>query len=230
MRHTIAHAPTFTTLEFDLDAGEAVTVQPGCMLGMTTGFDLRAGMGTHVKGKRGLVRAVRSSLAGENFLAAVYTAKRDRERLLLAPGEQGEIHALEVRPGNHHFIAPGAFLACWGKVQLSVEYAGVRGWMATRGLFLMRTEGEGTVFVSSHGALRNLPLAVGERYVLDNRYIVAFSDTVRFETVTISGSIRHSFLSGEGLVNRYTGPGSLLFQTRARPSGGFLRGLVNLAT
>ncbi len=94
----------------------------------------------------------------------------------------------------------------------------------------MRTEGEGTVFVSSHGALRNLPLAAGERYVLDNRYIVAFSDTVRFETVTISGSIRHSFLSGEGLVNRYTGPGALLFQTRARPSGGFLRGLLSLAS
>ncbi len=230
MRHQIDHAPTFTTIEFEMAAGESVTVQPGCMLGMTTGFDLKSGLGSHVKGRRGLGRALRSSLAGESFLAAIYTAKRDNERLLLAPSEQGDIRALEVRPGAHRYIAPGAFLACHGNVQINIEYAGVRGWMATRGLFLMRTEGEGTVFVSSHGALRSLDLAESERYVLDNRFIVAFADGMKFETVTVAKSIRHSFLSGEGLVNRFTGPGSILFQTRARPGRGFLRGLADLAT
>ncbi len=230
MHHRIEHAPSFTTLEFEMGSGEEVTVQPGCMVGMTTGFDLKAGVGTHVKGRRGWGRALRSSLAGESFLAAIYTAKRDDERLLLAPAEQGEIHALEVRPGAHHYIAPGSFLACFGPVKLSVEYAGVRGWLATRGLFLMRTEGEGTVFVSSHGALRTQVLGEGERYVLDNRYIVAFSDGMRFETVTVAGSLRHSLLSGEGLVNRFTGPGRMLFQTRARPGRGWLQGMLNLAT
>ncbi|MGE3312082.1 MAG: TIGR00266 family protein [Limisphaerales bacterium] len=230
MRHTIEHAPTFTTLEFEFGAGDTVTVQPGCMLGMTTGFDLKSGLGSHVKGRRGLSRAFRSTLAGENFLAALYTAKRDGERLLLAPSEQGDIRALEVQPGAHRYIAPGAFLACHGNVQISVEYAGVRGWMATRGLFLMRTEGEGTVFVSSHGALRTLTLQDDERYVLDNRFIVAFTDSMKFETVKVAKSIRHSFLSGEGLVNRFTGPGTLLFQTRARPGRGMLQSLAGLAT
>jgi uncharacterized protein (TIGR00266 family) len=230
MRHQIDHAPTFTTIEFEMAAGESVTVQPGCMLGMTTGFDLKSGLGSHVKGRRGLGRALRSSLAGESFLAAIYTAKRDNERLLLAPSEQGDIRALEVRPGAQRYIAPGAFLACHGNVQINIEYAGVRGWMATRGLFLMRTEGEGTVFVSSHGALRSLDLAESERYVLDNRFIVAFAEGMKFETVTVAKSIRHSFLSGEGLVNRFSGPGTILFQTRARPGRGFLRGLADLAT
>ena len=110
MRHQIDHAPTFTTIEFEMAAGESVTVQPGCMLGMTTGFDLKSGLGSHVKGRRGLGRALRSSLAGESFLAAIYTAKRDNERLLLAPSEQGDIRALEVRPGAQRYIAPGAFL------------------------------------------------------------------------------------------------------------------------
>lgn len=230
MRHWIEHAPTFTTLEFEMGTGETVTVQPGCMLGMTTGFELKAGVGRHVKGGRSWTRALRSSLAGESFLAALYTAKRDGERLLLVLSEQGEIQALEVRPGDQRFIAPGSFLACVGPVQLSVEYAGVKGWMATRGLFLMRTEGEGTVFVSSHGALRSRELAEGERYVLDNRYIVAFSDGMKMETVKVAGSLRHSLLSGEGFVNRFTGPGKLLYQTRARPGRGLLRGLMDLAT
>lgn len=230
MKHRIEHAPTFTTLEFDLDEGDVVSAQPGCMLAMTTGLDVTAGAGTHMKGTGGISRAARSMLAGESFFTANYRAKRGGERLVLAPAEMGEIRGLEVKPGAHYFIATGAFLACTGGVQLSLEYAGVKGLMATRGLFLMRTTGEGTVFISSYGALVEQPLAEGERFVLDNRYIVAFADTMRYEMVKVTSSLRHSYFSGEGLVNRFTGPGSLLYQTRGRPGRGFLRGILDVAT
>ena len=122
-------------------------------------------------------------MAGESFITAIYTAKRDGERLILAPPQTGEVKDLVVGAGSNHFIASGAFLACTTGVQLSLQYAGVKGWMATRGLFLMRTEGEGTAFVSSYGALVEQRLAEGERFVLDTRYTVAFSVTMRFETV-----------------------------------------------
>ncbi len=230
MQHVIAHAPTFTTVEFEFNAGESVSAQPGCMLAMTPGFDVQAGLGSHMKGEKGLGRAARSVLARESFFTAVYTAKRDKERLILAPAESGEIRGLHVNAASTHFISGGAFLACTPGVQLSLEYAGIKGWMATRGLFLMRTTGEGTVFVSSYGALVAQALGEGERFVLDNRYIVAFSDAMRYETVKVTSSIRQSLLSGEGLVNRFTGPGTLLYQTRARPGRGFLRGLFDAAT
>jgi uncharacterized protein (TIGR00266 family) len=230
MQHVIAHAPTFTTLEFQLGKVEWVAAQPGCMLAMTTGLEVKAGAGSHMKGRPGLGRAARSLLAGESFFTAIYTAKRDGERLVLAPVETGEIRSIEVTTGRKHFIAGGAFLACTSGVQISLKYAGVRGWMATRGFFLMRTEGEGQVFVSSYGALVEQPLNEGERFVLDNRYVVAFSDTMRYETVKVAQSVRHSLLSGEGLVNRFTGPGSLLYQTRARPGRGFIRGMLDFAT
>lgn len=230
MRHTIAHAPTFTTLEFELASGESVAAQPGSMLAMTTGFDLKAGLGTHMKGRPGVGRAARSLLAGESLLTAVFTAKRDGERLVLAPPQTGEIKDLKVCPGAENFIASGAFLACTSGVQLSLQYAGVKGFMATRGLFLMRTEGEGSVFVSSYGALVEQKLGEGERFVVDTRYIVAFSVTMRFEMVKVADTLRHSFLSGEGLVNRFTGPGTLIYQTRARPGGGFLKSLLDVAT
>lgn len=230
MRHNIAHAPAFTTLEFEFDAGESVAAQPGCMLAMTTGFDLKAGLGTHMTGRRGMGRAARSLLAGESFVTATYTAKRDGERLILAPPQTGEIRDLEVGSEPNYFIAAGGFLACTSGVQMSLHYAGVKGWMATRGLFLMKTEGKGTAFVSSYGALVEQRLGDGERFVVDTRYTVAFSDSIRFETVKVAQSIRHSVLSGEGLVNRFTGPGTLLYQTRARPSRGFFRGLMDVAT
>jgi uncharacterized protein (TIGR00266 family) len=230
MEHLIGHAPTFTTLEFKFSEGEWVAAQPGCMLAMTTGFEVKAGAGTHMHGNKGFGRATRSLLAGESFFTAIYTAKRDGERLVLAPSEMGEIRGLAVNAGTNHFIAGGAFLACTSGVQLELEYAGLKGLMSTRGLFLMRTKGQGTVFVTSYGALVEQTLAEGERLVLDNRYVVAFSETVRFELVKLTRSIRQSYLAGEGLVNRFTGPGTLLYQTRGRPSGGFLRGLLELAT
>jgi uncharacterized protein (AIM24 family) len=48
--------------------------------------------------------------------------------------------------------------------------------------------------------------------------------------VKVAKSLRHSLLSGEGFVNRFTGPGTLLYQTRARPARGFMRGILDFAT
>ena len=230
MEHVIAHAPTFTTLEFRLNEGESIAAQPGCMLAMTTGFQVKAGIGSHMKGKPGLGRAARSMLAGESFFTAVYTARRSGERITLAPGESGEIRCIPVDATHQYFIASGAFLACTSGIQLSLKFAGIKGWLATRGLFLMRTEGEGNTFVSSYGAVVEQTLAEGERFILDNRYIVAFTAGMKFEMVKLTDSIRHSYLSGEGLVNRFTGPGTIMYQTRARAGRGFLRGLAEIAT
>jgi uncharacterized protein (AIM24 family) len=102
----------------------------------------------------------------------------------------------------------------------------MQGMLATRGLFFLKTVGTGTIFVTSYGGIVEQSLAAGERFVLDNRNIVAFSDGMPFESVVLAGSLKDSFLSGEGFVVRFTGPGRVLYQTRARPSLGLLRGLV----
>jgi len=230
MQFTIAHSPTFSTLEARFAASEVLQVQPGSMLAMSTGFELRARLGGHVGGRSRGGRALKSMLAGESAFASVYTAMRDDQWLLLAPEALGEIVELDVSDGRQYYLARGAWLASSASVQLRVEYAGVRGWMATSGLFFLRTAGQGVVFVASYGALVKRQLAEDERVVLDNRCIVAFSDTVRFETVKVAKGLGTSFLAGEGLANRFTGPGELIHQTRQRPAGGILRGILDVAT
>jgi uncharacterized protein (TIGR00266 family) len=175
-------------------------------------------------------RAARSLAVGESFFAAIYTAKRDNETLMLAPEQMGDIRVLEVNAQNQFLIASGAFLACTGKVELDATYVGVKGLMTTRALFLLKAAGEGRVFIASHGSFVEKTLAEGERFVLDNRYIISFTQGMKCEVVKVASSIKHSVLSGEGLVNRFTGPGSVLFQTRARPGQGMMRGLFNLFT
>jgi uncharacterized protein (AIM24 family) len=59
---------------------------------------------------------------------------------------------------------------------------------------------------------------------------VAFSESVNCEMVKVANSVRESVLTGEGLVNRYTGPGFILYQTRGAESRGFARGLFELFT
>ena len=230
MEHRISHGPTFTTVEFVFSAGEALVMQPGSMIGMSTGFELEAKLGSQMKGGNAMGRSLRSMVSGENFFAAVYRAKRDGERLVMAPNQLGEISVLAVVPDQAILIASGCFLACTTEVELEAKYVGARGFMSTRGLFMMRTTGKGQIFIASHGVAVEQRLAVGERFVLDNHHLVAQSDGLLCETVKVASTVRHSFLSGEGIVNRYTGPGWLMYQTRRSPGLGLIRGVFNLFT
>ncbi len=226
MRHEVLHGPAFSALRLDMAEGESVLAQPGAMLAMTPGFaiDVRAGM--HMEGRRGFARGLRSLFGGESFFTVGYRAKRDDQHLVLAPDQMGEIRALEAAADDGLLLARGAFLACGPEVGFSLHNAGMQGMLATRGLFFLKTVGTGTIFVTSYGGIVEQSLAAGERFVLDNRNIVAFSDGMPFESVVLAGSLKDSFLSGEGFVVRFTGPGRVLYQTRARPSLGLLRGLV----
>jgi len=225
-RHDVLHGPAFSALRIDLAAGESILAQPGSMIAMTPGFTVDVRAGVHMQGGRGLVRGLRSLFGGESFFTVVYTAKRDGQHIMLAPDQMGEIRALETTAAEGLLLTRGAFLACGPEMGFGLHNAGMRGLLATRGLFFLKTLGAGTIFVTSYGGLVEQSLAVGERFVLDNRNIVAFSDGMPFESVVLAGSLKDSVLSGEGFVVRFTGPGRALYQTRARPALGLLRGLV----
>lgn len=219
MRYALNHRPAYCTLDLDLDQGEELVVQPGAMIAMDTGFDLRASAGGAMT-RSGSGGAFRSLLAGESVFRVVYTARRDGMRLSLGPNHPGDIVALELGEGEEFFLARGSWLASAPSVQVELQYGGVKGWMTRTGLFLLRARGPGPVFCTSHGAVVRKELAEGERYLVDNRYLVAFSAGVTYELVTVTKALGATALSGEGLVTRYTGPGAVIYQTRPA-SGGF---------
>jgi uncharacterized protein (TIGR00266 family) len=196
------------------------------MLAMTPGLAVDVRAGVHMDGNRGVAQGIRSLFGGESFFTVIYRAKRDDQHIVLAPDQMGEIRSLEVTADQSLLLARGAFLACDPAVGFTLHNAGFQGVLATRGLFFLKTVGSGTTFVTSHGGIVEQSVAAGERFVLDNRHIVAFSFGMAFESVVLAGSLKDSFLSGEGFVVRFTGPGKVLYQTRARPSMGLLRGVV----
>ena len=229
MNHAVLHGPAFSALRLELEEGSCVLAQPGSMLAMTPGFDVDVRAGLHMAGGGSGVGAftggVRSLFGGESFFTVVYSAKRPGQHLVLAPDHMGEILAVDVAGDDGMMVARGAFLACTPGLGFVLHNAGLQGMLATRGLFFLRTEGSGRLFINGHGGIVEEVLGAGERFVVDNRHVVAFSVGMVFESVVLAASLKDSLLSGEGFVVRFTGPGRVLYQTRARPSTGMLRGL-----
>lgn len=229
MKHQILHSPSFSVLELTLDEGEQVRAQPDSMLSMTTGVRIAGRVGGTMGG--GVKSGVKSVLSGEDFFTAIFTAKRPGERLVLAPAAIGEILSLEVGPGREYIVSRGAFLACEDSVVVELKYGGLKGVLSKKGLFFMKVSGRGHVFLSSFGAVIEQPLAEEEQFVVDNRYVIAFRDTVSFELVKATEDFASSIMSGEGFVNRYRGPGEVYYQTRAKQrAGGLVTSLLNMAT
>lgn len=58
-----------------------------------------------------------------------------------------------------------------------------------------------------------LQLVDGEKYIVDNGHLVAWNTKYVLERVS-SGGLISGMASGEGLVCKFTGPGTVFIQTR----------------
>ncbi len=172
---------------------------------------------------------MKNVLGGESIFTAEFRAKRDDQILMLAPDSHGDILVIDLNSDAGFFLTRGSYLANIGACELTVKYGGVKGFMAKTGLFLLHATGNGTVFCQTYGAIVERELADGENFFVDNRFVIAFSDTVQFQLVKATSSVKDSILSGEGLVVKYTGPGKVYFQTRGKPSTGWLSSLLGAA-
>ena len=228
MRYAIEHGPAFATLDLFLDEGESIHAEPDAMLSMSSGIEISAKIAGNADG--GLLRGVKSMIAGERFFSAIFTAQDDAQELTLAPAAVGEIVALELGETGDS-IAGGAYLASAPEVRVELVYGGIKGWLAKKGFFLVHVSGAGLVFLAGHGAIRRRRLAADETFIIDNSFLVAFEDTVTYELVTAGQNLRATVMSGEGLINRYTGPGELIYQTRGAGRGASaLSAVVNAVT
>jgi len=69
------------------------------------------------------------------------------------------------------------------------------------------------LWLSSFGAILKKELVEGEKYIIDNGHLVAWNCKYVLERVA-SGGIISGLSSGEGLVCKFSGPGTVYMQTR----------------
>ncbi len=203
MEYRIICRPSYSLLELRLEDGEEVIAETGAMVYMKN-VELK----TEVKG--GLLKGLKRSLfGGESFFINRFVS-RGKGILGLAPKYQGDIVHIPV--SGRFYAQSGAFLASTPEIEIDTKWGGGRTFFAGEGLFLLKLEGHGDVFLSSFGGIEAID--VEDNLVVDTGHIVAFEEGLDFKVSKVGG-LKSTLLSGEGLVAEFRGQGKVWIQTRS---------------
>ncbi len=209
MQYEIKYRPSNAMAVVRLEPGESIAAEAGAMTYMTPSIQVNTRM--RQKGLFGSI--VTSVLGGESFFVNDYVAAD-------APGEAGfvaapvgDIEVLDIGPGRGFIIQKSAYVASAQTVNLDVQWQGFTKGIFGQGLFMIKVTGNGVLFVNTFGALDRHVLGPGERLVVDNFHLVAFSDSCRYE-VKKFGGWKSTILSGEWFVTEIEGPGEVFVQTK----------------
>ncbi|WP_456468979.1 TIGR00266 family protein [Archaeoglobus sp.] len=203
MEYRIVGRPSYSLLELKLGNGEEVVAETGAMVYMRN-VELK----TEMKG--GLLGGLKRSLFGGESLFLNRFISRGDGLIGLAPPYQGDIVHVPLR--GKIFAQSGAFLASSPEISIDTKWGGAKTFFAGEGLFLLKLEGEGDLFLSSFGSVEEIQVDGNLR--VDTGHIVAFEDTLDFK-ISRAGGLKATLLSGEGLVADFRGSGKVWIQTRS---------------
>ncbi|EXK38421.1 hypothetical protein FOMG_08815 [Fusarium oxysporum f. sp. melonis 26406] len=198
--YSIAHRDTNAVLNMDLQQGAVVRSKSGAMIHMSGSIELTG------KSKFSLGKL----FTGGNLFESTYTGPG---RIALGPTLFGDIITLHVDGHQSWTIGRDAFLACTSEVTKKRETQGIgKALFSGEDLFVFRIEGQGIMWLTSFGAVDRLDLQPGEEHIVDNGHLVAWS--CKYSIEKAGGGAMTGLKTGEGLVCRFTGPGSVYIQTR----------------
>ena len=204
----IQHAGAFALAVVSLQAEQSISAEAGAMVSMSGNIDLMAEL------KGGVFGALKRSVGGESAFVSTFTAKGGPGEVTFAPGAPGDVAGIEMQ--NQTFmVQSSSYLAGDTSLVVDTKLGGAKSFFGGEGLFLLQVSGTGLLLVSSFGAIHRRTLRPGEQYVVDTGHLVAWESHMQYNLrkAAKSGYLR-SFLSGEGMVAEFNGPGEILIQTR----------------
>jgi uncharacterized protein (TIGR00266 family) len=214
LRYEIRYKPAFAAAFITLNPGERITAEAGAMASM----DGRLMMTTEFSGGlfSGLMRRL---FGGESLFVNVFQNRSSAPaEVVFTQGAIGDIEVLQLKPGEALCFQPGAYIAHAGSVKMSVHWAGFASLFAGEGLFKLKLTGPGLVLFGAYGGISKRQVR-GE-LVVDNGHLVAYNPDISFN-LRLSGGFIKSITSGEGIINRLKGNGTIYIQSRSL--GGLVR-------
>ena len=211
MQSEVMYSPAFATAKLTLAAGESVRAESGAMLAMSAGIAMETStQGGVLKGLK------RSLLGGESFFMGKYTAEVHSAWVGVASKYPGDAPCLDL-DGEGMRIETGALLAVSEGVSVDVKYAGLGNIVIREGATMLHVDGIGKVVIGTYGGIQRFELNEGEEMIIDTGHLVGVADTVKMRVGPLS-SVSTAVFTGEGLVARMLGPGTVIMQTRAEQS------------
>ena len=213
MKYTIDSNMQFPLVEISLEAGETAYIQQGSMVYHTPSVTLNTRLNGRGSGLGKLMGAIgRSFTSGESMFITQAISNADDGKLALAPSMPGQVIALDLGTKQYR-LNDGAFLALDGSAQYKMERQSVgRAFFGGQGgLFVMTTEGEGTLLANSFGSIKKLELNGGS-ITIDNAHVVAWSKDLNYD-IHLENGFLQSIGTGEGIVNTFHGYGEIYVQS-----------------
>jgi uncharacterized protein (TIGR00266 family) len=209
MQYKLLKRPDFGMARVVFESTEdSLTVESGAMVAQDVDLKMKTSLGG------GLLSAMkRKMLGGESLFVNTFSPSKAGEVLYIAPAMDGDLEVFEITEEEPLAIQSGGYVANGPGVTIDTKWGGARGFLSGHGLFFVQASGRGPVFVSSYGALHKVTLDGTRDYIVDNAHVVAFRGDLQY-TITKVGGLKSLFLSGEGLVCRFSGQGSVWIQTR----------------
>ncbi|KAG6099747.1 hypothetical protein E4U30_006056 [Claviceps sp. LM220 group G6] len=199
--YRISHRDCNTVLTVQLAIGCPLQAKPGAMIAMSATMQLKGEVKFSMK----------KMIAGADMAVSRYVGPGE---LLLAPPMLGDITSIRLDGQDSWIVGHDAFLAATQGVIKDHKRQGLgKAIFSGEGLFVYRISGMGIMWITSFGAIIRKDLVDGEKYIVDNGHLVAWNTKYVLERVA-SGGIISNLASAEGLVCKFTGPGTVFIQTR----------------
>ncbi|MFB6140335.1 MAG: TIGR00266 family protein [Halosimplex sp.] len=210
MEYELENRPAYAVASVRLSPGEELTAEAGAMVSHTETIRMETGIGD---ADEGFLESVKDSVLGEESLFRNrFTAEGGEGVVQIAATTPGDMTVREL-DGGDVYVQSGAYEAAGSGVELDTDVGGLDTLFGGEGLFLLRASGTGPLFLSSFGGIQERTVEAGEVFTVDSGHVVAWDAAMEYNTERIGG-MKETLFSDEGLVMRFTGPGTVLLQTR----------------
>ena len=213
MKFSMDSQMQFPLVELSLNQGETVYIQRGSMVYHTSNVNLNTQLNASGSGLGRFVKAVgRSMVSGESTFITQAAAESDNGNLALAPDTPGQVIALELGEKQYR-LNDGAFLALDGTASYTMEHQSIGKALfgGQGGLFVMTTQGQGTLLANAFGSIKKIELQ-NQEITIDNAHVVAWSQSLDYN-MHLENGFWQSIGTGEGVVNTFRGTGEVYVQS-----------------
>lgn len=204
MKWNIKGNPDFGQLDVVLGPGEKFVSESGSMAYMSSGMKLKSkligGLGSAL---------IRKIVGGESLFAGEYSHPSGGN-VTFSPNRPGTI--VNRTLANEGFVmTAGSYMASSPGIKLRTRFGGIQALFSGKGAFVIEASGSGELFFNSYGAI--VEKRVSGEFTVDTGHAVAWEPGLNYSVQTVGG-LKSTLFSGEGLVMRFSGEGTVYVQTR----------------
>ena len=204
LEYRLEGRPDYGFLTVTLPQGRTLKVEAGAM----------ATQDTNIRMKTKMRGGIGRFLTDESLFLNEFTAENGPGEIGIAPASPGDIEHVYL-DNDTVFLQSSGYVASDPSVVIETKWQGfVKGFFSGESLFLVKCSGTGDLWFNTYGGM--FAVDVEGEYVVDTGHVVAFTSGLDYRVSKVGG-YKALFLSGEGLVCRFSGKGRVWIQTRQVP-------------